>query len=561
MSRRARVEEERSMDSLMDAMTNVVGILLLILIISSLSISDAVRKVVENMPEISEEQLAEMKVSRDKTLKNLQELSQTQANTLKNLPTKDEATQLASDLKEFEENNKGLADKTSDIEEWQKKVEEEKATKIKREIAVLAEDKKDKELAAILAQTPEAVTFAAKEVKMPNPRVADPGDTAFYLICKNQRLYYIGDPYVNALKIRDVIDNGFSDLAYTGKEIGSYTYSIKGTKKHKDGYFLPLKEDYRLTRSKEKALAAWEGINTKWSSRDKKPVDDASVMKRLFGSADKKEFTVQKFRYDLKKITTYFGKGKLGPKDFSYAVYKGGGDRVKFAVVPREEAGWTADAFMKPGSEFEKLCKSTSANRRSLFYYYVAPDSFDVYLQARGKSEDFRIPAGWNIWDGDKLELQAVPRRTTLRYNLDSIPKGDYMKLANAVGPAMVENLNKELSEFDVRVSAAVPKEITKPEEIAAFIAKLSEERREWNVARFQPYAIAPFQTALAAQELKGTKEVQIEIHPPEIPHIRVFAGANPPKVPKPEVVVDPKIGAKPGNGKQPAGGNTLILD
>ena len=71
MSRRARAEEERSMDSLMDAMTNVVGILLLILIISSLSISDAVRQIVENLPEVSEEQLAAMKVSREKTLKKL----------------------------------------------------------------------------------------------------------------------------------------------------------------------------------------------------------------------------------------------------------------------------------------------------------------------------------------------------------------------------------------------------------------------------------------------------------------------------------------------------------
>ena len=47
---RRKAEEERSMDSLMDALTNVVGILLLILIVSSLMITSAVKVIVENLP-------------------------------------------------------------------------------------------------------------------------------------------------------------------------------------------------------------------------------------------------------------------------------------------------------------------------------------------------------------------------------------------------------------------------------------------------------------------------------------------------------------------------------
>ncbi len=558
MSRRARAEEERSMDSLMDAMTNVVGILLLILIISSLSISDAVRKVVENLPEISEEQLVAMKTSRRKTLENLQDLEQTLANTKKTLLSPEDAAQLHADLKDFEKNNKDLAEKTSDIEELQQKVNEEKAKKTENEKLVLAKDKIDKELAAILASTPEAVQFDAKEIKMPNPRAAGEEDRALYLICKNQKLYYIGDPYENALKIRDVIDRNFADLAFTGKQIGSYTYSLKGTKKHENGYFLSLKEDFRLTRSKRKELAAWEAISMKWSNRDNATLADTSVMKRLFGSADKREFSIQKFRYDMAKITAFFGKGKFGPRDYTYFVYKGGGDHVKFSVAPRAEAGWKANQFLSQNSEFEKMCKTASANRRSLFYYYVAPDSFEVYLQARNKSESFRIPAGWTIWDGEKLELQAVPRRTTIRYDLDSIPRDDYRKIANVVGPYMVEQLNKELTEFDQRIASALPKELTKAEDKAKFISKLTAERREWNVSRFQPYTMAPFEAALAAEKAKGIAEVQIEIHPPEIPHIRIFTGAKPPVVPKPEVIEDKKTGKK---DKKPAGGPRLILD
>ena len=60
MAKRSRTEEEPSMDSLLDALTNVVGILLLILIITSLGLSAAVKQVVENLPEVSEAELEQM---------------------------------------------------------------------------------------------------------------------------------------------------------------------------------------------------------------------------------------------------------------------------------------------------------------------------------------------------------------------------------------------------------------------------------------------------------------------------------------------------------------------
>ena len=549
------------MDALMDALTNVVGILLLILIVSSLGISAAVKKVVENLPEVSQEELEAIKVSRDKTLNNLKELQLTQDSTTKNMMTEDESSVLLADLEEFEKDNKELSDKTSDIAEWKAKVEEEETKKEENDDKVKVADEKNRELAAILAQTPEAQVNQAKVVLMPNPRLADDRATALYLICKNQKLYFIGNPYEHALKIRDVIDQNFTDLAFTDKKIGAYTYVLKGQKKNDRGSFDPLTEDFNLTRSVEKELATWAAINTKWTNRQGDEVPDKSVLERLFAGDDRKEFSVQKFRYDLKKITSFFGDGKFGPQDFRYFVAAGGGDRIKFSVAPREEAGWTDAQFLAQGSAFEAACKNAVLNRGSLFYYYVAPDSFDTYLQARAKSESYRIPAGWNIWSGDKLELQAVPIRTTIEYNLDSLPRSEYRKLAESVGPFMVQEASEENANFTARVAAAVPEKITDPAERTTFITKLSAERREFNAARFQPYALAPFQTALAAIKVKGSEEVQIEIHPPEIPHIRVFVGANPPKAPKPEIMEDDKIAKKPTGGNQPVGRNKLILD
>ena len=111
MARRPKIDEERSMDSLMDALTNVVGILLLIIIISSLGISAAVKKVVENLPEVTKEELEALKSTRESTLKNLEELRITQQRTETKLPTPEEQLQITAEIEEIEKNNEDLADR------------------------------------------------------------------------------------------------------------------------------------------------------------------------------------------------------------------------------------------------------------------------------------------------------------------------------------------------------------------------------------------------------------------------------------------------------------------
>ena len=106
-------------------------------------------------------------------------------------------------------------------------------------------------------------------------------------------------------------------------------------------------------------------------------------------------------------------------------------------------------------------------------------------------------------------------------------------------------------------MAAAVPKEITTPEEKKAFIDKLTKERYDWDASRFQSYTYDIFKTALAAQEASGEKVVSLEIHPPEIPHIRIFTAANPPSAPAPPAKPKPD---KP-KPKPPTSGTGLILD
>lgn len=557
MARRPRADDERSMDSLMDALTNVVGILLLILIISSLGISAAVKKVVENLPEVSKEELEAMKVSRDSTLKNLQELEQTHNRTVENLPTEEEAAQLVVELEEFEKDNKDLADKTSDIAAWHEKVTAEEAAKAENDAKVQAADTRNRELAALLATTPELQVAAAKEVLMPNPRVAEADSVALYLVCKFGRLYFVGDPYEHTFKVRDVIDQNFKDLAFSGNALGSYTYSLKINRKNDAGAYLSLTEKVRLNRRDREALAAWDALKPAWTSREGVLAKEASILGRLFGSGDEAEFAVSKFRYDLKKITAFFGDGKYGPKDFKYHVSLSTGDKIKLALEMKADGGWLPDEFLGANSPFEQLCKQASTNRRTLFFYHVAPDSFETYLQARAKSEQFRIPAGWAVWEGDKLEPRVSQVRETVRYSLDVIPDADYMALANSVGPFLVTERNKEQTEFATRVSSNAPPTLTDPAAKADFITKLTVERHDWNASRFQPYLISVFQTALAAKEADGEAEVFLEEHPPEISMVRIFTPSAPPKAPTPP----PDPTKPPAPPAPPSGPGKLILD
>ncbi len=557
MAKRPRAEEERSMDSLMDALTNVVGILLLILIVLSLQITTAVKKIVDNLPPVTIEELEAIKVSREKSLKNLEELRQTHQKTQDNLPTPDEAAQIAVELEDFEKNNQELADKTADIAEWQKKVEDQEAAKVENDTKVQTADARNRELAALLATTPEQQALAAKEVLMPNPRVAEADSRALYLVCKGGRLYFVGDPYEHAFKIRDVIEQNFTDLAFTGKAIGSYTYEVKDTKKNDAGAFLAKTEKFRLNRRDREGLASWENLTPVWSNREGVEAKPANVIDRIFGAQEEAELAVSKFRYDIKKIQAFFGDGKFGPKDFKYHIAPGNGDRIKMALEMKADGGWTPDQFLAGNSEFEQFCKQAATNRRTLFFYYVAPDSFETYLQARSKSEQFRVPAGWSVWEGDKLEPRAAPVMPTVRYNLDRLPDAEYMKIADAVGPFLVEERNKEHAEFTDRVNQSVPADLTDAAARTDFVNKLTTERREWGVARLQPYTIAIFQAALAAQKASGETEIVLEEHPPEIPGIRIFQASAPPSKPTPP----PDPNRPPPRPAPAAGGTTLILD
>ncbi|MCB1085581.1 MAG: hypothetical protein KDM63_00925, partial [Verrucomicrobiae bacterium] len=304
MAKPRKAEEERSMDSLMDAMTNVVGILLLILIVSSIGISSAVRKVVANIQPVTEQELQTMKTTRENTLQNLEKLRQLHSELDDKKQDEKDAQQLVLELEEFEKNNKDLLDKTSDIDAWRKKVEDEESKQKVNEEEVRVASAELADLKAILDQTPKREIKDAKVVKMPNPRIAPDQAIAYYIVCTGKKAYFVGDPYDHVFRVRDVLDQNFASLAFNTEGMGSYTFSLLDTKQNdaRTG-FLPLDETVRVTSRMEKDYAAWEGVKiVEFQRAGADPnytytaLPEKGMWSRLFGNQDKRDFTVQKFR-------------------------------------------------------------------------------------------------------------------------------------------------------------------------------------------------------------------------------------------------------------------------
>ncbi|MDF1752719.1 MAG: hypothetical protein P1U89_08110 [Verrucomicrobiales bacterium] len=556
MARRPRQEEERSMDSLMDAMTNVVGILLLILIVSSLGITAAVKEIMENMPEISEEQLEAMRTSRKKTLDNLEDLRATQANVQQNALKPDEAQQLALALEKFEKENEDLASKTSDLDELLAKSRELEPLKEEKQERNTVAVKELNDLQAALAAKPMVEAPPAREITLPDPRPADPEAYVYYVACKYGKLYVVGEPYELMIKMRDALDKNYTTLAYKDAEFGNYTHTLYSTKLDDNDRKLPFMADFQArTRKDKEALGYMQAVTVKTLS----DTSGRTMFEWLLGKSEeqqeaKKEFPVRKLRLDPNKVKSFFASTN-GKGEFDFIPSYGGDGAIKVTLKPNPEKGMTEEHFLKGGSEFVNLIKKAGVNRRVILMFIVSSDSFDTYLKARDYTTSQRIPAGWILSDGENLpDLLPNKRRESIPMDLAGLPAGDYLKLVQFAGAKIAPKINAVVESFDADLASIKVPEEMKGEQITEFQTGLKAYRAEWVNGLFTDIR-AMYQTPLAAAEMKKVEDVALSVHPPYIPHVRIFnkRGA-PPTAPKP-----PR--KPPSNTRGPTGPKPLILD
>ncbi|QDU61470.1 hypothetical protein Pan216_23300 [Planctomycetes bacterium Pan216] len=179
-----------SLDSLLDTMTNVVGILVIMLVVTQLGVSDAVKRIKGFVDEITPDQLASAQSESERLKEMLAELKidLEEAET----DTADERVDLKDSQKLIEELKKDLAalkNISVDPNAIQKDVDKHQDQVAKLEKQINERQSKLASLKARLAKTPaRGPDPEGKIVNLPDPRPAPKGASSVTFVCQGNRL-------------------------------------------------------------------------------------------------------------------------------------------------------------------------------------------------------------------------------------------------------------------------------------------------------------------------------------------------------------------------------------
>lgn len=206
MARRPPDDDEGSMDSLLDTMMNVVGILILVLVVTQLGVGDAVKRITDEAnidPATLEEKTKELEAIKDERDALLAAMEE----------TKEVTTDAEEQKKQLEELRRQIAEKEKLLAQLEQKQKEEEAklAEVKRNMAAavaakkqIEDNKKEREqlqtelsttlkeiarLEALLADTPPPQVNPPKVINLPNPRPAPKDAKQLLFLCSQNKVY------------------------------------------------------------------------------------------------------------------------------------------------------------------------------------------------------------------------------------------------------------------------------------------------------------------------------------------------------------------------------------
>ncbi len=196
MARRKSSDSGGSLDSLLDTVTNVVGILVIVLVITQLGVSDAMNRIkahLDTLPEITEQEMARVELDAAE-IKMLLETEREREELLDadELPDPEELERQRALIARLKAELERLAKASGNRKEIEKQVAAlekeiaEREAKIKRTLEEIAT------LRALLDETPEPGDAPPpKVVNLPNPRTAPKGITPVIFLCRNGRVAWV----------------------------------------------------------------------------------------------------------------------------------------------------------------------------------------------------------------------------------------------------------------------------------------------------------------------------------------------------------------------------------
>ena len=339
-----------SFDSLLDTMTNVVGILVILLVVTQVGVRDAVRRIQWKLEDISPRQLDERR--------KLAATKQSKAAALRaqweELRVREESrlTELARMQREIEKLREKLkVEKTLDADP--EKIRERVAN-LDRQVQeqrqkTSAAQEKLAELKARLDKTPVREAPPAKVIRLPNPRPAKAGARCVWALCRHGRVAFADTSALRTLAKRRV------------------------------------ESARQILEHREKRTLSGAGLQ-KWK-----------------GNKGKKTLKQPTVTYDGQKVKSYFQKSDIGTRDFrlQMEIEKGGLQREQLYLDFRKSGGETTAYLRHPSSRYQRALRGIDPEKQFV-RFLVWPDSFETYIVARDVLEKYRVPAGWLLYTADR---------------------------------------------------------------------------------------------------------------------------------------------------------------
>lgn len=338
MRRRRNDDDEGvSLDSLLDTMTNVVGILVLVLVVSQMGIQEAVDRIAETSavdPAALEsllDQLETLLVDEKEISKQIEDFnpdekrkaeisSELNINLInKQIQLKD-LQQKNAMIEAKNKENKKTQEEMKDYESKHKKI----VTQLNSSMEQLAK------LESILDKTPARAMLPPKVVNIPDPRIAPDGIKPMYIFCINNQVY----PVENLEAIR------------------------------KD--------------SRDLAEAVFNSNVRKYVKDPKK-----GIIPNVFLRDYNRQLAAQT------KSLTYFYIKMVNRNNVPYLVFE-----------PRPNKGIPVKVIENKNTSFSKAMAQIDPQKIYL-RFYVRTDSFDVYLSMRQAIQRTGLLAGWEPQNKD----------------------------------------------------------------------------------------------------------------------------------------------------------------
>ena len=225
--------EGGSLDSLLDTMTTVVGILIILLIVVQLGADSAVKRIVDEKKEENSEELMEMAMRQFEDQKNtlLAEKKKLELSivTKSNLDQKliGEIANLEKKISLLQSSvPKTIGNPNTLLVEKNKVVDEKKKIEVKL-----------KKIKGLLAKAPKPPAKSlSKDVNLPDPKPAPPKATPFRFLCREGKIYPLDDLNLRKSADKAITQSGIKpnkDKEYDGKKLAVHF----GQKKPGNAFF------------------------------------------------------------------------------------------------------------------------------------------------------------------------------------------------------------------------------------------------------------------------------------------------------------------------------------